>query len=132
MCLSSVQRPRSCKSCQNRADHKHAVSDAQPAAAISEHQPNGLKDKPDNTSNSLLQTHAEPEVINSAEFAKRLGVPETWVRSRSNPKRTDDPIPHYKFGRYVQFPWGSEEMQAWLKRQLVVSTNRVGHSRRIE
>jgi hypothetical protein len=69
------------------------------------------------------------EVINSAELARRLGVPESWVRSRSNPKRTDDPIPHYKFGRYVQFPWGSEVLRAWLHRQLV-STDRTGHSRR--
>jgi hypothetical protein len=71
------------------------------------------------------------EVINSAELAKRLGVPETWVRSRSNPRRTTDPIPHYKFGRYVQFPWGSELLLAWLNRQLV-STDRAGHSRRNE
>jgi hypothetical protein len=71
------------------------------------------------------------EVINSAELAKRLGVPESWVRSRSNLKRTDDPIPHYKFGRYVQFPWGSDVLRAWLNRQLV-STDRAGHSRRNE
>ncbi len=69
------------------------------------------------------------EVINSTELARRLGVPETWVRSRSNPHRTDDPIPHYKFGRYVQFPWGSDVLRAWLNRQLV-STDRAGHSRR--
>ena len=68
------------------------------------------------------------EVINTAELARRLGVPERWVRSRSNPKRTDDPIPHYKFGRYVQFPWGSEVLRTWLNRQLV-STDRAGHSR---
>lgn len=66
------------------------------------------------------------EMLNSAELARRLGVPESWVRSRSNPKRTDDPIPHYKFGRYVQFPWGSDVLRAWLNRQLV-STNRAGH-----
>jgi len=73
----------------------------------------------------------EVEVINSAELARRLGVPESWVRSRSNPNRTGDPIPHYKFGRYVQFPWGSEVLRAWLNRQLV-STDRAGHSRRNE
>jgi hypothetical protein len=33
------------------------------------------------------------EVIDSTELAKRLHVPETWVRSRTNLKRTDDPIP---------------------------------------
>jgi hypothetical protein len=66
------------------------------------------------------------EMLNSAELARKLGVPESWVRSRSNPKRTDDPIPHYKFGRYVQFPWGSDVLRAWLNRQMV-STNRTGH-----
>lgn len=71
------------------------------------------------------------EMINSAELARRLGVPESWVRSRSNPNRTADPIPHYKFGRYVQFPWGSDVLWVWLNRQLV-STDRAGHSRRNE
>jgi hypothetical protein len=71
------------------------------------------------------------EMINSAELARRLGVPESWVRSRSNPNRTADPIPHYKFGRYVQFPWGSDVLRVWLNRQLV-STDRAGHSRRNE
>ena len=65
-------------------------------------------------------------MLNSAQLAEKLGVPESWVRSRSNPKRTNDPIPHYKFGRYVQFPWGSDVLRAWLNRQLV-STNRAGH-----
>jgi hypothetical protein len=76
-------------------------------------------------------TADEVEVINSQTLAERLGVPETWVRSRSNPRRTADPIPHYKFGRYVQFPWGSEVLQAWLNRQLV-STDRAGHSSKEE
>jgi len=66
------------------------------------------------------------EVIDSTELAKRLNVPETWVRSRTNSKRTRDPIPHFRLGRYVRFPWGSEELRDWLERQLV-STNRAGH-----
>jgi hypothetical protein len=69
----------------------------------------------------------ETEVINSAELAKRLGVPESWVRSRSNPKRTSDPIPHYKLGRYINFPWGSNVLREWLDRQLVgANRNRSG------
>lgn len=66
------------------------------------------------------------EVIDSAELAKRLNVPETWVRSRTNRKRTSDPIPHLRFGRYVRFPWGSEELRNWVDRQLV-SANGQGH-----
>jgi len=53
-------------------------------------------------------------------------VPETWVRSRTNAKRTRDPIPHFRLGRYVRFPWGSEELREWLDHQLV-SANRAGH-----
>jgi hypothetical protein len=62
------------------------------------------------------------EVIDSNELAKRLNVPETWVRSRTNRKRTSDPIPHLRFGRYVRFSWGSDTLREWLDRQLV-STN---------
>lgn len=70
------------------------------------------------------------EVINSTELAKRLNVPETWIRSRTNAKRTSDPIPHLRLGRYVRFPWGSEELRGWLDRQLV-STGRVWSRREI-
>ncbi len=64
----------------------------------------------------------ETEVIDSNELAKRLNVPETWVRSRTNSKRTNDPIPHLRLGRYVRFSWGSDALRDWLGRQLV-STN---------
>lgn len=69
---------------------------------------------------------AQVEVIDSSELAKRLNVPETWVRSRTNSKRTNDPIPHLRLGRYVRFPWGSAELRKWLDRQLV-SANGQGH-----
>ena len=65
-------------------------------------------------------------MIDSTELAKRLNVPESWVRSRTNAKRTSDPIPHLKFGRHVRFPWGSEELRKWVDRQ-VVSANGQGH-----
>ena len=64
----------------------------------------------------------ETEVIDSNELAKWLNVPETWVRSRTNLRRTNDPIPHLRFGRYVRFSWGSDSLRDWLDRQLV-STN---------
>jgi hypothetical protein len=66
------------------------------------------------------------EVIDSTELAKRLNVPETRVRSRTNAKRTTDPIPHLRLGRYVRLPWGSSELRDWLERQLV-SANGQGH-----
>jgi hypothetical protein len=70
------------------------------------------------------------EVIDSVELAKRLSVPETWIRSRSNRKRTTDPIPHYRLGRYIRFSWGSVELNDWLARQLV-STDGVWSRRKI-
>jgi hypothetical protein len=69
---------------------------------------------------------AEVEVIDSTELAKRLNVPETWVRSWTNAKRTSDPIPHFRLGRYIRFPWGSTELREWLNRQMV-SANGQGH-----
>ena len=72
---------------------------------------------------------AGAEVIDSAELAKRLLVPESWVRSHTNPHRTGDIIPHARLGRYIRFLWGSEELCSWLNRRLV-STNRAGHTRR--
>jgi hypothetical protein len=59
------------------------------------------------------------EVIDSVELAKRLSVPESWIRSRTNKRRTTDPIPHYRLGRYIRFSWGSAELRDWLQRQLV-------------
>lgn len=69
------------------------------------------------------------EVIDSAELAKRLSVPESWIRSRTNRNRTGDPIPHYRLGRYIRFSWGSDELRDWLNRQLV-STDRQWSRRR--
>lgn len=67
----------------------------------------------------------ESEVIDSKELAKRLNVPETWVRSRTNLNRTNDPIPHLRFGRYVRFSWGSASLREWLERQLVCTNGQV-------
>ena len=69
------------------------------------------------------------EVIDSAELAKRLSIPESWIRSRTNHNRTSDPIPHYRLGRYIRFSWGSDELRDWLNRQLV-STDRQWSRRR--
>jgi len=80
-------------------------------------------------SEGIAMNQVHVEVINSSELAKRLNVPETWVRSRTNAKRTCDPIPHLRFGRYVRFPWGSAELRDWLERQLV-STDRAWSRRK--
>ena len=55
-------------------------------------------------------------IIDSAELAKRLNLPESWVRDQVR-SRAVDPIPHKKFGKYVRFVWGSPELEKWLKRR---------------
>jgi len=56
------------------------------------------------------------EIIDCAELAKRLSLPESWVRNQTR-SRAKNPIPHLKFGRYVRFQWGSPELVEWLERQ---------------
>ena len=68
------------------------------------------------------------EVLDSAQFAARLNVPVTWVREHVR-KRTNDPIPHLKLGKYCRFLWGSPELEAWLESRMVVAhDNRVVRS----
>ncbi len=60
----------------------------------------------------------EYEFISSAELAKRLGVPKSWVDERVR-TRTRNFIPHFKFGKYTKFAWGSPELAEWLRRRKV-------------
>lgn len=56
------------------------------------------------------------EVIDSAELAKRWGLPETWIRDQVR-RRAIDPIPCVRLGKYIRFEWGSPELQAWFGRR---------------
>jgi hypothetical protein len=57
----------------------------------------------------------EFEIIDSAELSKRLGVPQSWIRSYARERcPKDQRIPHLQFGRYVRFEWGSPDLEAWL------------------
>ena len=58
------------------------------------------------------------EVIDSKELARRLVLPESWVRDHVR-GRCDDPIPHIKVGRYIRFEWGSRELVEWWSRHRV-------------
>jgi len=58
------------------------------------------------------------EVIDSKELARRLVLPESWVRDHVL-GRCDDPIPHIKVGRYIRFEWGSRELLEWWSRHRV-------------
>jgi hypothetical protein len=57
------------------------------------------------------------ELLNSAQLAERLNLPESWVREFTR-SRTSDPIPHHRFGRYVRFQWGSPPLVAWISRRM--------------
>jgi hypothetical protein len=57
-------------------------------------------------------------LIDAAELAKLLRVPESWVRNRTRARTpVAERIPCVRLGRYVRFAWGSPSLQAWLERQ---------------
>jgi len=65
-----------------------------------------------------IQQVVQFEVIDSEELARRLVLPESWVRDHVR-GRCDDPIPHIKVGRYIRFEWGSRELVEWWSRHRV-------------
>jgi hypothetical protein len=58
------------------------------------------------------------EIVDSKELGKRLCLPESWVRDQVRSRRSADPIPCLRFGRYVRFRWQSPELTDWLKRRM--------------
>lgn len=73
----------------------------------------------------VSQDEPAVEIIDSKELARRFRLPESWVRDRVR-SRTDDPLPHVKFGRYVRFEWGSRELVEWWARHRVSKQGRNG------
>ena len=73
---------------------------------------------------SLAGSTQRYEVIDSEELSLRLTVPESWVREHTR-TRCKDPIPHVRLGKYVRFRWGSPELEDWIDRRIVSSSNRV-------
>jgi hypothetical protein len=57
------------------------------------------------------------EIIDSIELAKRLNLPESWIRSQTR-YRAPDPLPCLRFGRYVRFEWDSPALKKWLERRV--------------
>jgi hypothetical protein len=54
-------------------------------------------------------------LIDSAELARRLQVPESWVRNRTRARTPkEERIPCVRLGRYVRFCWDSRSLQAWI------------------
>lgn len=59
-----------------------------------------------------------PEIIDSAELAARLRVPESWIRNRTRARTPrEERIPCIRFGRYVRFEWGSPQLSEWLAKK---------------
>ena len=63
------------------------------------------------------------EIIDCPALAKRLNLPESWVREQVR-SRAEDPIPHLRFGKYVRFRWQSPELEAWIERRIIGVSNR--------
>ena len=63
------------------------------------------------------------EVIDSKQLASRWVVPESWVREHVR-SRSADRLPHTHFGKYVRFHWGSPELEEWVERRTIHTSNR--------
>ncbi len=66
--------------------------------------------------NPKVPEHANYEIIDAEELARRWGVPASWVYDHVR-ARCDDPIPATRLGKYVRFSWGSPKLEAWFQRQ---------------
>jgi hypothetical protein len=77
-----------------------------------------------NIATDAFQSPRQYEFINSKKLAERWGLPESWIRERVR-SRSRDPIPHVRFDKYVRFRWGSPELEDWINRRIVSSSNRV-------
>ncbi len=76
--------------------------------------------------NSFISAERGPtryEFIDSRELGRRLAVPTSWIRDQVR-ARSQDPLPHVNFGKYVRFLWGSPALELWIHRRIVVGNNR--------
>ncbi len=76
--------------------------------------------------NSFTSAETGPtryEFIDSRELGRRLAVPTSWIRDQVR-VRSQDPLPHVNFGKYVRFLWGSPALELWIRRRIVVGNNR--------
>lgn len=72
------------------------------------------------------------EFIDSRELARRLTVPQSWIRDQVR-ARSQDPLPHVNLGKYVRFLWGSPALEIWIQRHIVMGNNRrLGRTQRKE
>jgi hypothetical protein len=78
---------------------------------VRKHKPSSAKREKSEISAAVM-----PTAIDSVELARRLNLPTSWVRNQVR-SRASDPIPHFRFGRYVRFEWNSPELKEWLERR---------------
>ena len=75
---------------------------------------------------TMMERRYQPqpyEYIDCKELARRWNLPVSWIREQVR-SRTDDPIPHVRFGKYVRFRWGSRELEEWADRRMITGNNR--------
>ena len=80
----------------------------------------------DNGSTAGKDEAASPtayEFVDSRELARRLTIPVSWIRDQVR-SRSQDPLPHVNFGKYVRFLWGSPALELWIRRRIVIGNNR--------
>jgi hypothetical protein len=63
------------------------------------------------------------ELIDHQELATRLNLPVTWIQDGTR-SRTTDPIPCGRFGKYVLFRWGSQDLVDWIDRHFQARSSR--------
>jgi hypothetical protein len=58
------------------------------------------------------------EIIDATELAKRLALPESWLRAATRERTPKNRrIPHLRFGKYVRFAWQSPDLDEWLSKR---------------
>ena len=56
----------------------------------------------------------EPEdILTPTQLAKRLQVTLNWVYEKTRRRKTGNPMPHLKLGRYLRFFW--PDICAWMR-----------------
>ena len=73
-------------------------------------------------SSPVATSQVQWEFIDCVQLAHRWCLPASWVRDQVR-RRSADPLPHVRFGKYVRFRWGSPELGEWAERRIVGSAN---------
>jgi hypothetical protein len=55
-------------------------------------------------------------LLDAEGLAQKLNVPISWIREMSR-RRTQDPLPCLRLGRYIRFEWGSPALEKWIAKR---------------